>query len=47
MVAIVGFNALIPFEEVGEDGIKKLDVRPCAIGVGTLDPDKVPPWMLG
>ncbi len=30
-------------EEVGEDKIKNLDVRPLAGGVRTLNPDKVPP----
>ena len=42
-VAVIGLDAFIPLEEVGEDGIKNLDVRPLAGGVRTLNPDKVTP----
>ena len=42
-VAIIGLDAFIPLEEVGEDGIKNLDVRPFAGGIRTLNPDEVSP----
>ncbi len=44
-VAIIGLDAFIALEEVGEDGIKNLDVRPLTGGVRTLNPDKVTPRM--
>ncbi len=43
MVAVIGLDAFIPLEEVGEDGVKNLDVRPLAGGVRTLNPDEVTP----
>ncbi len=42
-VAVVGHDSFVPLEEVGEDGIKNLDVQPLAGGVRTLNPDKVTP----
>jgi hypothetical protein len=45
MVAIFFLDLLVLLEEVGEDGIKNFDVRPCASEVQTLNPHKVPPQM--
>ncbi len=42
-VAVISLDTFISLEEVGEDGIKNLDVRPLAYGVQSLNPDKVPP----
>ncbi len=42
-VAIICLDSFVLLEEIGEDGIKNLDVRPLASGVWTLNPDEVPP----
>ena len=42
-IPIVGLDSLVPLKEVGEDGIKNLDLRPLAGRVQTLNPDEVPP----
>ena len=42
-VAVIGLDSFVPLEEVGEDGIKNLDVRLLASGVRTLNPDKANP----
>ena len=40
-VAVVGLDALARLEEVGEDVVKDLDVRPSAGRVGSRDPHQI------
>ena len=42
-VSIVGLDALAGLEEVAEDLVEDLDVRPCTCGVWTIDPNEIPP----
>ena len=42
-VSIVGLDALAGLEEVAEDLVEDLDVRPGTCGVWTIDPNEIPP----
>jgi hypothetical protein len=42
-ISIVGLDPLTRLEEVAEDLVKDLDVRPGTCGVRSIDPDEIPP----